>query len=81
MKLIYTLYTCDEWKSTSSMNCVLATTSWKKLCKSILDKFKFNAEWLSNEDIKDVFKIKNKKDAVCALNNNLANVFIAYWED
>ena len=40
MNNIYLLNTCDEWKSSSSMSCIMATTSLEKLRKGILQKIK-----------------------------------------
>lgn len=40
MKNIYLLNTCDEWKSCSSMCCIMATTSLDKLRKGIITKIK-----------------------------------------
>ena len=40
MNNIYLLNTCDEWKSSSSMSCIMATTSLEKLRKGIIQKIK-----------------------------------------
>ena len=40
MSNIYLLSTCDEWKSSSSMSCIMATTSLDKLRKGIIQKIK-----------------------------------------
>ncbi len=37
-KQIYLLYSCDQWKSRSSMNLIMATTSQTKMCRFIKKK-------------------------------------------
>lgn len=79
MKYIYILNTCDDWKSYSSMNIEIVTTSWNKLYKKLKEIILENKLEIGNEDIFD--SCKNFPNNYDILNDIITNIFIDRYED
>ena len=79
MKNIYIVNTCDVWKSYSSMEKQIVTTSWRKAYKKVLELIKENEYEVGNEWMLD--RCKNYPCDYNDINNVVANIYVEIWED
>lgn len=79
MKYIYIVNTCDNWKSTASMNKEIVTTSWRKAYKKVLELIKENNFKVGNQEMLNSCRLFpcNYPD----INTTVQNIFIERWGD
>lgn len=85
-KQIYTVFTCDDWKSTNSMKLIMCTTSKRKLKSFIASKIKddtfgYDDEERSKTKQIEQFKFDFNTGLRDIINERLHNGYFDYCYD
>lgn len=85
-KQIYLVYSCDEWKTLSSMRLLLATTSQRKLTSYLttqimLGCMSYQDGSVSSEEQIEKFKRDFEREPRQNINNNLCYGYFDYCYD
>lgn len=79
MKYIYIVNTCDNWKSYSSMEKQIVTTSWRRAYKKVLELIKENDFEVGDQEMLN--SCRDFPNNYPDINTTVQKVFIERWAD